>query len=150
MAYTEDEIVNACAVFYGYQITTKELSSIMKAYAELSKSNRGWAGRSVTTCGLAVWLKSRLAELTSMCDGGAMSSEIRLECEMHIGFIHIEETREHIARLRRRDPDKKRDTTARSRFAKHTATKAASPVNRTALLVAPTEGDTRNTLTAEG
>ncbi len=89
--------------------------------------------------GLTAWLKFRLIEIGAIqaCGHRASESTIRLTCTMHVFFIGIVETEEHIRILNNTDDESIAEQVARSKIAKYLKTKYAKPINRTTHKVAP-------------
>lgn len=136
--YTPEDIRNHSLWFYGVTLTSIQVDELFAKYHKLGKNGGGWAGKKLngTTAGLAIWLKSRLYEQGAFDVVHHPPDDLHTACEMHVFFIHLEETKQMMARLKS-DAEAKRDTIARSRMHKYMQANEVAPIDKTAFIVAP-------------
>jgi hypothetical protein len=95
---------------------------------EASKHKERWE----TTAGPFAWVKNRILESGLLPFGGFdPSAEPVVTAVLHVGFLSLPETREMLDRLMF-DPERSKDSTARSRFGKTVHVHAVSPIDATA------------------
>lgn len=122
---------------YGVSLTWSEAEMLWCKLVVLSKTH-GWSTKEVcgTSCGIAIWLKSRLCEMGKFTCDHTPLPEFSDAVTMHIFFLHIEETPEQLARLQCGDSVPSASP-SRSRIQKYMESKPIQPIDRTALNVAP-------------
>lgn len=122
---------------YGVSISEQEADDLHGQLVKISKVH-GWSTHDIcgTSCGIAIWLKSRLCEMGKFTCRLNPPEELRKPVLMHVFFFQIEETQLQLARLRTREPVSAA-APARSRLKRYMETKAVRPIDATALKVAP-------------
>lgn len=122
---------------YEVVISDQEATDLHRLLVKLSKVH-GWSTRDIcgTSCGIAIWLKSRLHEMGCFDVDHSPPEDLGRPVRMHVFFMHFEETESQLALLRGEEPLHP-NSPARSRLNKYMETNSVSPIDKTAFKVAP-------------
>ena len=141
--FTLDDIKTLGQWLYGVLLLDSDAKRIYAKLVKLASNSHGWATTEIngTSCGIAIWLKSRLLEDGLLECNRAAPRDIHLQCELHVFFINIEETPEQMAKLKSDKSTAKKRGPARSRIVKFMETGSPHPIDATAKRVAPPPDD---------
>lgn len=141
--FTLNDIKELGHWLYGVDLPESDAQRIYAKLVKLASRSHGWATKELngTSCGIAIWLKSRLLEDGLLECSQSAPRDIHLECELNVFFIHIEETPEQLAKLRNEKSGGSKHKPARSRIVKFMEKRNPVPIDATAKRVAPPPDD---------
>ncbi len=127
-----DALVTELAVRLDMAVDPVRLSRYCEQFTPLVRDP---CGKDRADDTVVAWLKNRMAEL-GMFRVGCEHDEIVLATTLHVGFVSVVETDEHISRLRNIEVERKEESqVARSKV--FSTNEVIHPVDRVAIRVAP-------------